>query len=96
VANSSLEDRISAGLSDKISKEFTNKIGTDELRVKVKEIVSDCIDSVPYMKKIKEYAGEEIDNRIYKSAGYWIKTVAIPIIVTLITYILLIKLGIKP
>ncbi|HVZ67241.1 MAG TPA: hypothetical protein VG917_03175 [Patescibacteria group bacterium] len=86
-----IPDRIPSDLAESlVEKHVGRMIRDEEFRNKVKEIVNAELETVPLMKKIKAYASEEIDSRIYKSMGFWFKTVAIPIVVTIATYLILI------
>jgi hypothetical protein len=94
--NNPLQDRIPSNLSDEIEKTFADKMASDVLRKRVKEIFDECIDSVPFMDKVRDYAGREIERRVNQSIGFWIKTIFIPLAVTLVTYFVLKILNLKP
>jgi len=87
--NDSLDDRISSALAGRVGKEFTDLLARDETRNKIKEVLSEYIDSVPFMRKVKEYAAEEIDTKIYKSINFWVKTILIPVVVSIFTALIL-------
>ncbi len=87
--NDAIGDRISSELAGRVGKEFTDLLSRDETRNKIKEVLNECIDSVPFMRKVKEYAAEEIDTKIYKSINFWVKTILIPVVVSIMTALIL-------
>lgn len=86
-------DRVPSNLAEQyreqFDKEFADHIAHENFRTHVISIMEECTNTVPFMRKIKEYAGEEIDTRIYKSVGFWTKTILIPILVAVGTVIIL-------
>jgi hypothetical protein len=60
-------DRTSPDLGRQIFNEIEDYSKHENFRKKVKEIFDDCIDSVPYMNKVKGYANEKIDEKIFKN-----------------------------
>ena len=66
-SNSTIPDRVSSELSSHIEKTFAEQMSHDNFRNKVKEIFADCIETVPFMEKVKVYAGKEIDEQILKN-----------------------------
>ena len=94
--HNTLPERIPVELSDHIEKSFSKQMDHDVFRKKVKEIVIEYIqENTNFMKKVKEYAKEEIETNIYRNIGYWAKTILIPIGVTIITYFILKFMGIQ-
>ncbi|MFA6365290.1 MAG: hypothetical protein WCW78_02725 [Candidatus Paceibacterota bacterium] len=53
-------------------KESGKLLAKEEFRMRVKEIIEEHISSVDFMKKVREYAGMEMDSRMFTSAKYWI------------------------
>lgn len=58
-----------------IAKEVDNKIKHAETRAYFETVIGDYVDSVPFMKKVREYAGYEIDSRLFTSFKFWAVTV---------------------
>lgn len=91
--DSNIPDRIPANLTDnfqdRVGKAFADHISHENFHNKIKDIINEAVDTVPFMKKIKEYASEEIDTRIYKSQGFLVRTVAVPIVVAILTVVAL-------
>ncbi len=61
-------------------KETDKLLGKEVFRQRVKEIIDEYINSVDFMKKIREYAGMEIDFRLFTSTKYWITLILTAII----------------
>lgn len=80
---------LSTDLEARIDKAFSTHIEAETFRRRVKEIFGECIETVDFMKKVKSYSKEEIEASIYQNIGFWIKTVVLPIGVTVLTYFIL-------
>jgi len=52
-------------------KEAEKLLGTEKLRVRINEIITEYVNNVDFMKKVREYAGMEIDSRMFRSVQYW-------------------------
>jgi hypothetical protein len=73
-------------------KETEKLLGKEVFRARTKEIICEHLESVDFMKKVREYAAMEIESRIFNSAKYWITLVltailtsGIGVIITLYT-----------
>lgn len=75
-------------ISDKISSEFSQRfseqIDTERMRQKIICIFAEEINKVDFADKVKKYAGEEMDKRVFRSVKYWIIVVLTALISTLI------------
>ena len=84
-----IPDRVPSNLlDDYIAKEVANHFEHEKLRERVKAIFTDCIETVSFMETVKKYARQEIETKIYQSAGFWAKTILIPIGVTILTLLI--------
>lgn len=54
-----------------VAKKTQELLKHEDFRVRTNEIILDYVESVPFMRKVKEYAGEEFDSRIFKSIRVW-------------------------
>lgn len=76
----SLEEKVRA-----LSEEQTARLlGQEAFRIRVKEIVDEHIGQVEFMKKVREYAGMEIDSRMFTSFRYWLTLIATSAVTSLI------------
>lgn len=62
-------------------QESEKLLGKEKFRVRINEIICEHINSVDFMKKVREYAGMEIDSRMFTSFKYW-ATIIITAILT--------------
>jgi hypothetical protein len=85
----SLDDRISSneasGLALQMKNVFTDELTQQYTRDHITKVVCDYIDTVPFMKKVKEYAGDEFDIRTLKNIKFWFSIIAVTIVTTAIT-----------
>jgi hypothetical protein len=59
-----------------LPNEFVEQlVDRGQFRYKVNEHINDYCDSVEFMKKVREYAGMEIDSRIFTSFKFWATTI---------------------
>lgn len=75
--NEEIDDRVSAdfllGKGDALFEKFSVRMMKDEdYRQRVIAIINEQVGSVDFMKKVREYAGMEIDSRLFTSVKYWI------------------------
>lgn len=84
-----IQDRIPSEYSEQISKQFSDLLSTENTRKRIVDVVCDYVNTVEFMKKVKEYAKEQIDSSVYQSFSFGFKTVILPIIVSLITILAL-------
>lgn len=64
-----------------LSEEQTEKLlGKEVFRARIKEIICEHLESVDFMKKVREYAGMEMDSRVFTSAKYWITLIITAVI----------------
>ena len=69
-----------------LSDESANKLLQQEnFRVRTKEVIEECLETVSFMKKVQKYASEEIDKRLYKSLRFWISIIATTILTVMIS-----------
>lgn len=91
--NTTLPDRIPSDyadpITDRMKNVFADKLKSDETRDWVTKVVCDYAESVPFMKKVKEYASEEIDSKTFQNIKFWFTTIIIPIIVSILTLLLI-------
>ncbi|MFH1077959.1 MAG: hypothetical protein V1745_01590 [Patescibacteria group bacterium] len=52
-------------------KETEKLLGRELFRSRTNEIICEYVEKVDFMKKVREYAGMEIDSRVFKSWRYW-------------------------
>lgn len=76
-----LDDRIS---SDKAKEIYKEQLLNEETRRHVRVIIDEYVACVPFMKKVQEYAAEEMDRRVFRSARYWMVVVFTAILTSLI------------
>ncbi|MEK7103531.1 MAG: hypothetical protein AAB870_04255 [Patescibacteria group bacterium] len=62
------KDKISSAKAEKI---YQSLIHHEDTRQYFLKLMCEYADSVPFMKKVKEYAGEEMDKRVFRSFKYW-------------------------
>jgi hypothetical protein len=70
-----------------VAKEFANQILHESFRIRITALFNENIETVAFMEKVKKYASQEIETKLYRSIGFWIKTVIIPIGVSVLTMI---------
>jgi len=71
-----------------VEEKTSSLLSHDDLRERVCRIFDGQVDSVTFMKKIQEYASEEIDKRTYKSFKFWLTFIATPVVATLTTIVI--------
>lgn len=66
-----LPDRIPADFGNeydtRFEKSFAAHVGHEDFRKRVKEIFDDCTETVAFKAKIKEYAGESFNDKLFKN-----------------------------
>lgn len=72
------DEKIKA-LSDEVSEKL---LGKEVFRARTKEIICEYLESVEFMKKVREYAGMEIDSRLFTSVKYWLTLILTSIVTT--------------
>lgn len=60
-------ERTSEDYAHQIVSEIENYTKHEDFRKKAKEIFNDCIETVAFKNKIKEYAGESFNDRLFKN-----------------------------
>jgi len=73
-------ERIKA-LSDESASKLLQQ---EKFRVRTKEVVEECLETVSFMRKIQEYASDEIDKRLYKSLKFYISIILTTILTVII------------
>ena len=69
-----------------LSGEAADKLLQQEnFRVRTKEVIEECLETVSFMKKVQEYASDEIDKRLYKNLKFWISIIATTILTVIIS-----------
>jgi negative regulator of sigma E activity len=76
-----LQDRVPADFSAR----FQEQLDHEFTRKRIIAVVDDYVSNVAFMKKVREYAGEEYDNRILRSARFWGATVGSAVITALVS-----------
>lgn len=61
--------------SDKAKEIYTEQLLNDHTRKHVLSIVEEYANSVPFMERVRKYAGAEIDSRLFTSVKFWALTV---------------------
>lgn len=77
---------LSAGESEKL-------LGKETFRKRVNEIITEHVGSVEFMKKVREYAGMEIDSRMFRSFQYWLTLILTSVVTSVIAVIIALALG---
>lgn len=77
----------------KFKEFFFDRLKQEESRQIIKNIVKECVENREYIKTFKEYADEQINERVFQSIKYWASIILIPMVVTIITAIIFKKLG---
>lgn len=75
-----VEDRIPAGLATSVFEGLQH----EKNRQHILSIIKDYTDHVDFMAKVRKYAGEEMDSRMFTSAKFWITTVTAAVVSGLI------------
>jgi ABC-type dipeptide/oligopeptide/nickel transport system ATPase subunit len=75
----------SSAFEGRFDHHFSTKLGSDQMRRKVKEIFQEQIGSVNFSKTIKTYAAEEMDRRLFRSVQYWIIVVITAVVTGIIS-----------
>ena len=66
-----LEERISGSLSDSVFEGLQH----EKSRQHILGIIKDYSDHVDFMAKVKNYAGQEMDSRLFINIKFWVVTV---------------------
>lgn len=74
--------------SDKAKTIFAEQMKHDDYRTYVQKIITDYVDSVPFMEKVNKYASMEIDRRLFTSARYYLTAILTAIITSIIGLII--------
>lgn len=69
--NVQIGDRISGNLSDSVFEGLQH----EKSRQHIISIIKDYTDHTDFMDKVKKYAGQEMDSRIFVSGKFWITTI---------------------
>lgn len=76
-----IDDKISSSAFEgRFDHHFSTKLGSDQMRRKIREIFREQINMVDFANKIKEYAAEEMDKRLFRSVQYWMVIILTTII----------------
>lgn len=66
-----IPDRISSNLLDeyenRFEKDFAAHIAHEDTRKRIKEIFEECTETVAFKNKIKEYAAESFNERLFRN-----------------------------
>lgn len=86
-----IPDRVPSNLLDNyqehFAKEFANHIAHEDFRERVKAIFTDCIETVTFMEKVKRYAGQAIEEKLFRNMTFWGGIVGTAIITAILTAI---------
>lgn len=83
--NKELSSEISPELSEKL---FKRHLDTESMRQKIISIFNEQIRNVDFANTIKEYAAEEMDKRVFRSAKYWVIVVGTAIITSVVAVLI--------
>lgn len=61
---------------DKAKAIYAEQLKHDDTRKHVLSILEEYANSVPFMEKVRKYAGSEIDSRLFTSTKFWLTTIA--------------------
>jgi uncharacterized membrane-anchored protein len=83
-SNQRASDRIPSDFLEQYNKKIVEEIEEyskhENFRVRVKTIFEDCINQVDFMKKVKTYSSETIDEKLFKNGFaflFWLGSVTI-------------------
>ena len=79
------EDYISSGKAKEI---FGEQMKHDDNRAFLQKIISEYVDSVPFMEKVQRYAGMEIDKRLFTTWRYYLTAIVTAIVTTIIALVI--------
>lgn len=67
------DDKISSNVAetDVFRSLFRDRMNHEEFRSRILQIFNEQTNTVSFSKKVKKYAGEEMDNRVFRSVRYW-------------------------
>ena len=83
-----IDDRISSSAFEgRFDHHFSTKLGSDQMRKKVREIIKEVVGSVDFAKTIQKYAAEEMDKRLFRSLNYWTVVIATTLITAFLSSI---------
>ena len=88
-----IEDHIPAiRLDDEMGRVILDALSHDTYQAKIRQMIADHTDSVPFMKKVQGYADEQIDKRLFKNAKVtaklifgWFVSIAIAVVISMAT-----------
>ena len=81
-----LENSVASNISERIDNRFEKNLDTEIMRQKIIQIFNEQTEQVEFAKKIKKYAGEEMDKRLFRSAKYWGVVISTAILTSIITF----------
>lgn len=72
---------LSEGISSDIAEQLFGKyLETEATRQKIISVTNECLRDIDVVNRVKQYAGEEMDKRLFRSAQYWITVVVTALI----------------
>ena len=75
-------------ISSKKAKEiFGAQMKHDDNRAYIQKIISEYVDSVPFMEKVQRYAGMEIDKRLFTTWRYYLTAIITAVSTTVAVWI---------
>lgn len=69
--NPQLKERISGNLSDSVFEGLQH----EKSRKHIIGIITDYVDHVDFMTKVRKYASDEMDKKMFMSIKFWVVTV---------------------
>lgn len=80
----SVDDKIGSGFA----AQYDDQLAHEKTRKKMIAIFQEQIDTVSFSNKVKQYAAEEMDKRVFRSFQYWSVVVLTAILTTIISFII--------
>ncbi len=73
--------------SDVIVEKASRLLQQEKFRARTKELIEEYTETVPFMRKVQEYADEQIDKRLFKNSKVVIGVVLTWIVTGVISYL---------
>ena len=71
--------------ADLFEQKFGKYLDTEMMRLKIISVIKDHTGMVEFSNLVKQYAAEEMDKRIFRSAQYWLTVVATALVTGLVS-----------
>ena len=73
--------------SEKAKQIFGEQMKHDDNRAYLQKIITEYVDSVPFMEKVNKYAGMEIDKKLFTSLRYYLTAIITAILTTIAAFL---------